>query len=229
VGTAAAALVLAAAGIGLAVAALRQPPPSEAPTEPTVGLSWQPMSGPIESPTEAPPSPTPSPSYLALGERWAPPTYQEGDRTVMPVTFPDGTTAELVYPPELGLEDLSVYPYTFAEGGPSECGWSVSATRYDPLVEWVKGDAPLTRYLRQDGTAVALWEGTRDHAPYHFLVYRFGPWSVLVPCGLRLTPRREGLSGSPGRRSRGSPGPSHGVNSSLPARAGTTTLSSPSV
>lgn len=139
----------------------------------TGGLVWQSVIGPSESPTEGAPSPTPSPSYLALGDRWAPPTYREGDRVVMPVTFPDGTTAELVYPPELGLEELSVYPDTFADGGRSGCGWSVSATRYDPLVGWVRGDAPLAEHVRRDGTTVALWEGTHDHEPYNFLVYRF--------------------------------------------------------
>ncbi len=46
----------------------------------------------------------------------------------------------------------------------------------------MRGDAPLTEYVRKDGTTVALWEGTRDHQPYTFLVYRFGSWSVLVPC-----------------------------------------------
>lgn len=145
-------------------------------------LSWQPVIVPSASPTADAPSPTPSPSYLPLGERWAPPTYREGDRLVMPVTFPDGTTAELVYPAKLGLEQLSVYPDTYADGGPDVCGYPVSATRYDPLVWWVRGDAPLAEHVRQGGTTVALWQGTRDHEPYDYLVYRFGSWSVLVPC-----------------------------------------------
>jgi hypothetical protein len=157
------ALVLAAASIGLAVTALRQPPRSGGLVEPTT-----------------------SPSYLALDERWAPPTYREGDHVVMPVTFPDGTTAELVYPPQLGLGELSVYPDAFADRGPRECGWSVSGTRYDPHAGWIGGDAPLAEHVREDGGIVALWEGTRDNEPYDFLVYRFGSWSVLVPCRERI-------------------------------------------
>jgi hypothetical protein len=35
-----------------------------------------------------------------------PRTYADGNRIVMPVTFADGVTVELVYPPELGLERL---------------------------------------------------------------------------------------------------------------------------
>ena len=127
-------------------------------------------------------SPTPSAGYLPAGERWAPPTFREGDRVVMPVTFPDGTAAQLVFPPELGLEDLSVYPDTYAEGGPKQCGFPVHATRYDPHGVWITGDAPIAEHVRPDGATVALWEGTRDNRPYDFLVYRLGSWTVLVPC-----------------------------------------------
>ncbi|MCD6020452.1 MAG: hypothetical protein K0R20_162 [Actinomycetia bacterium] len=100
----------------------------------------------------------------------------------MPVTFPDGTTAEIVYPPDLRLEELSVYPDTYSEGGPEACGSTVHATRHDPLVGWIRGSEPLAEHLRQDDTVVALWEGTRDNEPYNYLVYRFGSWSALVPC-----------------------------------------------
>jgi hypothetical protein len=158
------ALALALAGAGLAVVAL--------------GTGDRVLPG---DPPETS-SPSPSPTYLSINERWAPPTYAEGDRVVMPVTFPDGTTAELVYPAELALEELSAYPDTFAEGGPRACGWPVHATRYDPHVGWITGQEPLAEHVRADGTTVELWEGTRDNAPYDYLVYRSGSWSVLVPC-----------------------------------------------
>lgn len=135
-----------------------------------------------------------SPTYLSADERWAPPTYQEGDRLVMPVTFPEGTTAELVYPPELALEKLSVYPDTYGEGGPRQCGWPVYATRYDPHIGWITGQDPLIEHVRGDGTAVELWEGTRDNEPYDYLVYRFGSWSVLVPCQWGGSIDREALA-----------------------------------
>lgn len=42
--------------------------------------------------------------------RFIPPVSHEGDVTVLPVTFPDGSTAELVYPPKLKLHRLGVQP-----------------------------------------------------------------------------------------------------------------------
>ena len=182
VGVAAAALGLAAAGLGVAFVALGDPPGSPG------------ASGRAESATDEAPLPTPSPTYLAVGERWALSTYPEGDSVVMPVTFPDGTTAEFVYPRELALEELSVYPDTFADGGPSQCGWPVYATRYDPHAGWIRGEEPLAEYVRADGATVALWEGTRDHEPHDYLVYRFGSWSVLVPCLWNGAVDREALA-----------------------------------
>ena len=132
-------------------------------------------SGAPDSPSAAPPS------YLPTDERWAPPTHRDGGKTVMPVTFADGTTADIVYPPELALEELSVYPDTSIDG-PEGCGWSISGTRYDPSVGWIRGDAPLVTHERQDGSVAALWKGQSSHEPHDYLVYRFGSWSILVPC-----------------------------------------------
>jgi hypothetical protein len=100
----------------------------------------------------------------------------------MPVTFPDGTTAELVYTAGLKLEELSVNPDAFAEGGPSACGSPVYATRYDPHGGWIRGDAPLAEHVTQDGSVVALWEGTWSNEPWNYVVHQFGSWSVLVRC-----------------------------------------------
>jgi hypothetical protein len=127
-------------------------------------------------------SPSPTSSYLEDNERWAPPTHDEDGRMVMPVTFPDGTRAELVYPPALGLEGLNVYPDTYVTGGSEACGPPVYATRHDPHGGWFAGDAPLEQHTRTDGMTVQLWEGTPENRPYDFLAYRFGSWTVLVPC-----------------------------------------------
>lgn len=43
---------------------------------------------------------------------FVPAIQREGNRVVLPVTFPDGTSAELVYPPELEIAELGVFPYT---------------------------------------------------------------------------------------------------------------------
>ena len=43
--------------------------------------------------------------------RFVPATRAEGDSVVLPVTFTDGTSAELVYPRRLGIAALGVAPY----------------------------------------------------------------------------------------------------------------------
>jgi hypothetical protein len=64
-----------------------------------------------------PRAPTGSPSDSpSVSSRFVPQTYVEGQRLVMPVTFPDGSTAELVYPPDLGLEEFSIQPYSSGYG-----------------------------------------------------------------------------------------------------------------
>jgi hypothetical protein len=42
---------------------------------------------------------------------FVPATHREGERTVLPLTFPDGTRATITYPLELGIADLGVRPY----------------------------------------------------------------------------------------------------------------------
>jgi hypothetical protein len=60
----------------------------------------------------------------------------------------------------------------------------VSGTRHNShgAGDWYIGDEPLWEHVRADGLTVQLWNGTPDHRPYDFLVYRFGSWIVLVPC-----------------------------------------------
>ncbi len=122
--------------------------------------------------------------HLPEVERWAPRVTRDGDQVVMPVTFPDGASAELVYPSELALEELSVYPDTYGllDGQSSSCGWPVHASRFDPRGGWVRGDGPLDRFESTTGQVVELWEGTRSSQPYNFLLSRAGSWNVIVPC-----------------------------------------------
>jgi hypothetical protein len=46
-----------------------------------------------------------------------PPTHRDGDRVVMPLTFPDGTRVTIAYPPQLAIAELSVRPYGSATLG----------------------------------------------------------------------------------------------------------------
>jgi len=125
---------------------------------------------------EAAPSPSPSPTAV---EPFVPPTYEEGDRTVMPVVFPDGTNAELVYPRNLDLGALNIYPNTQALIRHGDCGWDLFISR-DRLAAGVRGSEPVAVH---EGTAgpVELWEGDKDHGGY-WLLFGFGSWTVATPC-----------------------------------------------
>jgi hypothetical protein len=139
------------------------------------------MTSPVEESVST--APSASPSYLDPNDRWAPPVHRAGDLVVMPITFPDGTTAELRYPPELSFEEqVSVYPDTFAAGGPHTCGESVHATRHDPTDGWVVGSEPLARFTRSDGSIAELWDGGKSSEPHDYLLLPFDPWTVLVSC-----------------------------------------------
>jgi hypothetical protein len=63
-------------------------------------------------------SPTPLEEDVPSVDRFLPPTYEEGRKVVMPVTFPDGTTAEILYPPDLDLAGTNIQPYTSAVDRP---------------------------------------------------------------------------------------------------------------
>jgi hypothetical protein len=132
--------------------------------------------GPDAAPTPAPKaaaSPTPTP------ERFVPPTYPDGDRVVMPVTFPDGTSAELVYPPELDLASLSVNPNTQGDLGRGSCGWDLYIST-DREAAGVSGSEPVAVFPGAAGD-VELWSGDKAHGGY-WLIFRFGRWYVAVPC-----------------------------------------------
>jgi hypothetical protein len=123
-------------------------------------------------------------THLAETERWAPDVTTSNGLTTMPITFPDGATADLRYPSELGLERYGVYPDMYArlDGSPDVCGWPVHATRYDPRGGWVRGERPLDTAETTDGRVVELWEGTKSNAPHNFLITRIGAWNVIVAC-----------------------------------------------
>jgi hypothetical protein len=117
-----------------------------------------------------------SPPVVA-SEGFLPATYVEGDRIVMPVTFPDGTTAELVYPPELDLPSLRVQPYSSGYGP----GFARDFLVYDEPLEEVIGsyeDAELlSEYDDGRGGTVGFWRLPPDGV---YLAFQFGSWTVLV-------------------------------------------------
>lgn len=117
---------------------------------------------------------SPAPGQQA---RFVPRTYSEGDSVVMPLTFPDGTTAELVYPPGLDLSSLRVQPYSSGYGP----GFARDFLVYDePLGEVIGSyeDAELlAEYEDGNGDTVGFWRLPPDGL---YLAFQFGSWTVLV-------------------------------------------------
>jgi hypothetical protein len=111
-------------------------------------------------------------------QAFIPPTLTEGDRVVLPVVFPDGTTAELVYPPQLDLAGLGVRPYW------AGCGRDFGFHYYDPKGTLYRGE-PLQTWTRSDGQTVGVYEAVDrevgvDHEPLVYLIFHFDEWTVDV-------------------------------------------------
>jgi len=129
---------------------------------------------------------------MAGGLGLVPATDREDDRIVLPVVFPDGTKAELVYPPTLDVVGLGVFPYSSGrlrgkspiEGRGDIVGrdfWIRCGELDEVLATWNDGRPPalLARYEGADGKEVGFWDVTwNDNA--HYLGFQFGRWAVLV-------------------------------------------------
>jgi hypothetical protein len=118
-----------------------------------------------------------SPAASEQQAPFTPATYEEGDSVVMPVTFPDGTTAELVYAPELDLADFRVQPYSSGYGP----GFARDFLVYDrPLAEVIaayENPELLAEYEDGRGGIVGFWRLPPDGI---YLAFEFGSWTVLV-------------------------------------------------
>jgi hypothetical protein len=115
------------------------------------------------------------------GPPFVPETYRESGLVVMPITFPDGSRAELAYPPQLNLHGLNVTPDGYLQLGQSGCGRSFIAARSDLRGEIWRGK-PAATYPGSGGGLVGLWSPAKGAEPYHWLAYRFGEWNLFVPC-----------------------------------------------
>ena len=94
-----------------------------------------------------------------IDDRFVPPTHRDGDRTVMPLTFPDGTRAAITYPPELAIAELGLEPYG-------------SAT--------LQGDSPHPARSDEVGRDFAIRYGAAPRPRPRSLLLRFGRWAVEV-------------------------------------------------
>ena len=152
--------------IGLVSCSSREPP--AAPTHPASSTLTPIVSATSESPSPPIDSPTPEEERF---EEFIPETHAEGDRVVLPVTFPDGSTAELTYPPALDIAGLGARPYWVG------CGHDFGFYPYDPYGSVYQGE-PLETYIGADGEPVSLWRGAKGRGPFDHLIFHFAEWTV---------------------------------------------------
>jgi hypothetical protein len=119
---------------------------------------------------------------------FVPDVSAEGDLVRMPVTFPNGARATLIYPVRLQLARMGLQPDVSYEL-PGE-GWSNIVFvhgRVDASARYLGGSEPIDTFTTSDGSTVPLWRssgiGANDtilaNTPY-WLVHRTGDWTVLV-------------------------------------------------
>lgn len=136
----------------------------------------------VESP---PPTSGPAPAPEESGPLFRPATYREGDRTVMPVTFLDGTSAELVYEPELALEDTLVVPGWAGGTTPGEVSRDF-LIRYGTLTDLASFLTELvsTELVRSDAiVCVYRVTGLSD-----YLMFQFEDWVVGIHSADAMSP-----------------------------------------
>lgn len=122
--------------------------------------AWRP------SPPSLSPAPVPQ-GFVAF----VPPTRTVDGKVLLPATFPDGSTAELSYPPSLDLAGLGVRPYV------AGCGGDFGFFHYDPYGSVYEGD-PIQTWTGSDGQSVGLWAGVQGTGPLNHLIWHFGEWTV---------------------------------------------------
>ena len=116
------------------------------------------------------PTPTASPS---VERRFVPAARVEGDDVVMPVTFLDGTTAEIVYPRSLDIAGLGATPY--GSGTLPDCCPRDFAFFHGPgPFSLAASDQPLKTF-----GPVRLLPGVPDLGK-NYLVFTIGDWQLGV-------------------------------------------------
>lgn len=129
-------------------------------------------------------SAVPPQSQLQIGEvqRFVPRAHKDETKVVMPVTFPDGTRAEIVYPRRLDIAELGAQPHS--SGRLEDCCDSDFFVLYGAVPKSeLAGATPLEVYRGTNGAPVEYWRvGAHGHDPDsdRWLIFSFGPWKVFV-------------------------------------------------
>jgi hypothetical protein len=132
---------------------------------------------------DGPPAPVAakrSPSDTAVdGNAVRMPGLRSGDLIRFPLTFIDGSAAELTVPAGAGLDTMPVRPYGGARlPGVADRDFIVPAGG----LAWFARQGTRSRELaRTSGKTVSLWSIAKpDGGPTSYLVYEFGQWVVGV-------------------------------------------------
>jgi hypothetical protein len=117
-------------------------------------------------------------------EPFFPPTERDGDHLRMPVIFPNGSEATLVYPIPLGLETLGVQPdvsYTWLTNPPPRYPIVFLHDPNASIRSYVGGATPIATSNDQEIWAMSgKWESHRDQLRGVWLRLRLDSWTVLV-------------------------------------------------
>lgn len=131
---------------------------------------------------------------------FTPPIEQRGDRRLMSVTFPDGTSAVLSYPADLSLGEMGMQPdvsFLYRADRPPRFPLAFYYGGFPSSI--VVSERPLADYRTASGKAAELWEATTEagstflrtglEPTRYFVVFRVGGWIVLVPARDRAEAR----------------------------------------
>jgi hypothetical protein len=137
------------------------------------------------SPKASPVPVQPGPRYTGGPQQTAPnallpwPEFGDGGQVTLPVTFLDGTTAELVYPRSLALHVLGVRPYGWGELG--DCCQRDFHIWHGEDPGRVLRAKFIRRVAEIDGRQVTLWSNLEEPSgPSRYLIFQFGFWWVAV-------------------------------------------------
>jgi hypothetical protein len=143
--------------------------------------------GQPESPaTTSPPAVTPT-TASQTPALFLPATRRQGHRTVLPVTFPDGSTAELVYPANLDLAGMGIQPDVSIvdDRRPGYRSPLVFLHRGTPGPDVLEGAQPVQRPASRTGRPTEIWKARQgsEVAPdqAYWVLYRVSSWTVLAP------------------------------------------------
>jgi hypothetical protein len=120
-------------------------------------------------------------------QEFIPETYREGASEVLPVVFPDGSSAELVYPPGLRIAELGVQPAVSV--GIEKARQRFAHVRFllitrTPIKQFRSEGPPVTSYEGASGT-LRVWRAKdpEEFLSPVFLHFRIGGWNILVGDG----------------------------------------------